>query len=64
MKRERFTAEDVTRVGEPSSGDLGTGDGKARARGGVEPGGDELLGEEQSEGRRRIQDNRGEKDGA
>jgi len=52
MKRERFTAEDVTRVGEPSSGDLGTGDGKARARGGDEPGGDELLGEEQSEGRR------------
>jgi len=64
MKRERFTAEDVTRVGEPSSGDLGTGDGKVRARGGDEPGGDELLGEEQSEGRRRIQDNRGEKDGA
>ena len=52
MKRERFTAEDVTHVGEPSSGDLGTGDGKARARGGDEPGGDELLGEEQSEGRR------------
>ena len=52
MKRERFTVEDVT------------GDGKARARGGVEPGGDELLGEEQCEGRRRIQDNRGEKDGA
>ena len=64
MKRERFTAEDVTHVGETSSGDLGTGDGKARERGGDEPGGDELLGEEQSEGRRRIQDNRGEKDGA
>ena len=57
MKRERFTAEDVTRVGEPSSGDLGTGDAKARARGSDEPGSAELLGEEQSEGRRRIQDN-------
>ena len=64
MKRERFTTEDISRVGEPSSGDLGTGDGKARARGGNEPGGDELLWEEQSEGHRRIQDNRGEKDGA
>ena len=52
MKRERFTVEDVMHVGEPSSGDLGTGDGKARARGDIEPGGDELLGEEQSEGRR------------
>ena len=64
MERVRFTAEDVTRVGEPSSGNHGTGDGKARVRDGDEPGGDELLGEEQSEGRRRIQDNRGEKDGA
>jgi len=42
MKRERFTAEDVMRVGEPSSGDLGTGDGKARARGSDEPGSDEF----------------------
>ena len=46
MKGERFTVEDVTRVGEPSSGDLGTGDSKARARGGDELGGDELLREE------------------